>query len=60
VLPRDSLISGATGDKLSWVWYIIGLCVVSFLATLAIRTPGSFGRKSQAEQPAGMLAGASN
>lgn len=52
-------IIGATGDKLSWVWYIVALSVVSFLATLAIRVPESFGRKSQAE-PAVVLAGASN
>ncbi len=51
-------IIGATGDKLSWVWYIIALSVVSFLATLAIRIPETFGRKTQAEGPAVMLAGA--
>jgi nitrate/nitrite transporter NarK len=32
-------IIGATGDKLFWVWYIIGLSIVSFLGTLAIRVP---------------------
>lgn len=53
-------IIDATGDKLSWVWYIIALSVVSFLATLAIRVPEAFGRKAPAEQPAGMLAGAPN
>jgi MFS family permease len=32
-------IIGATGDKLSWIWYVIALSVVSMLATLAIRVP---------------------
>jgi MFS family permease len=53
-------IIGATGDKLSWVWYIVALSVVSLLATLAIRVPQTFGRKSQAERSAAMLAGAPN
>jgi MFS family permease len=53
-------IIGATGDKLSWVWYIVALSVVSLLATLAIRIPETFGRKSQTDRPAAMLAGAPN
>jgi MFS family permease len=53
-------IIGATGDKLSWVWYIVALSLASFLATLAIRIPDTFGRKPQAEPPAVALAGASN
>jgi len=53
-------IIGATGDKLSWVWYIIALSVVSLLATLAIRVPETFGRKPQTERPAAVLAGASS
>jgi MFS family permease len=32
-------IIGATGDKLSWVWYIIAMGIVSLLGTLAIRIP---------------------
>jgi MFS family permease len=32
-------IIGATGDKLSWIWYVIALSVVSMLATMAIRVP---------------------
>jgi MFS family permease len=48
----------STGDKLSWVWYIIAMSVVSFLATLAIRVPETF-RQPKAEPPAGVLAGAS-
>jgi MFS family permease len=49
-----------TGDKLSWVWYIIALSVVSFLATLAIRIPETFRRKPQAVPATGALAGVSN
>ena len=48
----------ATGDKLSWVWYIIAMSVVSFLATLLIRVPETF-RKPQSTQAGGMLASAS-
>ena len=32
-------IIGATGDKLSWIWYIIVMGIVSLLGTLAIRIP---------------------
>jgi len=32
-------IIGSTGDKLSWVWYVIAMGVVSILATMAIRMP---------------------
>ena len=35
-------IIGATGDKLSWVWYIIGMGLVSLLSTLAIRIPAEW------------------
>ena len=35
-----TFIINATGDKLSWVWYIIAMSVVSFWpATMAIRVP---------------------
>jgi MFS family permease len=53
-------IIDASGNKLSWVWYIIALSSVSFLATLAIRVPKTFGREEPAAQPAGVLAGAPN
>jgi MFS family permease len=48
-----------TGDKLSWVWYIIGMSVVSFVAVLAISVPEAF-RKPSSVQPAGALSGAAN
>jgi MFS family permease len=32
-------IIGATGDKLSWVWYIIGMSIISILGTLVIKVP---------------------
>ena len=32
-------IIGATGDKLSWIWYIIAMSVISVLATWALRVP---------------------
>ena len=53
-------IIDATGDKLSWVWYVIAMSLVSFLGTLAIRVPDDLRGKSQAKQPDGMLARASN
>ena len=39
-------IIGATGDKLSWVWYIIAMGVLSFGATLAIRLPPEWSSRS--------------
>jgi MFS family permease len=53
-------IIDATGDKLSWVWYVIVMSLISFLGTLAIRVPEDLGGKSQAKQPDAMLAGASD
>ena len=50
----------ATGDKLSWVWYVIAMGLVSFLGTLAIRTPEGLGGKRRTAQPDSMLAGVSN
>ena len=35
-------IIGATGDKLSWVWYIIAMGTVSLLGTLAISIPSEW------------------
>jgi hypothetical protein len=32
-------IINATGDKLSWVWYIITMSFVSLIATALIRVP---------------------
>jgi MFS family permease len=53
-------IIGATGDKLSWVWYIIVMSVISFFATLAIRVPTHWSTKAAAAADApGALAGAS-
>jgi MFS family permease len=53
-------IIGTTGDKLSWVWYIVAMSVVSFLATAALRVPETLDRKPDAASPASVLAGASN
>jgi MFS family permease len=56
-------IIGATGNKLSWVWYIIVLSTVSFLATLAIRVPKDWSTKggsSKAQSSPAALAGASH
>jgi MFS family permease len=32
-------IIGASDNKLSWIWYVVAMGAVSFLATLAIRVP---------------------
>ncbi|MCP3440088.1 hypothetical protein [Bradyrhizobium sp. CCGUVB14] len=32
-------IIGATGDKLSWVWYVVAMGAVSILATMVMRMP---------------------
>jgi hypothetical protein len=53
-------IIDATGDKLSWVWYVIAMSLISFLGTLAIRVPDDLGGKPRAKQPDGILARASN
>ena len=53
-------VIGATGDKLSWVWYIVFMSVVSFFATAALRVPETLNRKTDAATPAQALAGASN
>lgn len=47
-------IIGATGDKLSWVWYVVALSVISVFATLAIRLPDqrtAFGAARPAAPP---------
>ncbi len=49
----------ATGDKLSWIWYIVGLCIISILGTLAIRVPDQR-TMSGAAQPAPPLSGRSS
>ena len=41
-------IIGATGDKLSWVWYIIAMGLVSLLSTLAIRIPAEWASRPAA------------
>lgn len=41
-------IIGVTGDKLSWIWYIIAMSVISILATWAIRVPSLVDRTPQA------------
>ena len=37
-----SAIIRASGDKLSWVWYIVAMGLISFLATAAIRVPANW------------------
>ena len=53
-------IIGATGDKLSWVWYIIALSIVSFLGTLAIRVPTGWSAKRDEAPGDGAFAGVSD
>ncbi|WP_210184223.1 MFS transporter [Bradyrhizobium macuxiense] len=53
-------IIGATGDKLSWVWYVIIMSVISALATLAIKVPETLRGKPRDAKPAVPLAAASN
>jgi MFS family permease len=56
-------IIGATGDKLSWVWYIVGLSLLSFLATLALKEPASWSTAPGIEpgaRPTAALAGTSD
>jgi MFS family permease len=47
-------IINATGDKLSWIWYIIAMSLVSLLATIAIRVPSAWsaGRTNPGGAPA--------
>ncbi|WP_143197754.1 MFS transporter [Bradyrhizobium sp. AS23.2] len=40
-------IIGATGDKLSWVWYVIAMSVISLIATMALRLPEGVERRRQ-------------
>lgn len=49
----------ASGDKASWVWYVIIMSVLSALATLAIRVPDNLKGGSRDAAPATALAGAS-
>ena len=53
-------IIGATGDKLSWIWYVIIMSIISLLATLAIRIPEELNRKRETSSSDTALAGASN
>lgn len=41
-------IIGATGDKLSWIWYVIAMSVISLIATMMLRLPEDVGRKQRA------------
>lgn len=50
-------VIGATGDKLSWVWYIVAMSLVSFLATAALPAPETLDRKLDGASPAVALAG---
>jgi MFS family permease len=42
-----------TDDKLSWVWYIIAMSLLSLLATLAIRVPNDWSAKRASALPVG-------
>ena len=53
-------IISATGDRLSWIWYVIIMSVISVLGTLAIKVPETLKGRSQNTKPAAALAGASN
>lgn len=53
-------IISATGDKLSWVWYVIIMSVISVLGTMAIKVPETLRGRSQDAKPAAVLASASN
>ncbi|MBR0794230.1 MFS transporter [Bradyrhizobium jicamae] len=53
-------IISATGDKLSWVWYVIIMSVISVIGTLAIKVPETLKGKPQDSKPTAALAGASN
>ena len=47
-------IIGATGDKSSWVWYVIVMSVISLIATILLRLPEDVGRKQRATAGAAM------
>jgi MFS family permease len=53
-------IIGATGDKLSWVWYIVAVGLLSFAATAAIRVPDEWSKAGAGAAAKGALAGASD
>ena len=52
-------IIGATGDKLSWVWYVVAMGAVSILATMAMRMPEELERRREGPASAA-VAGSSN
>ncbi|QPF85229.1 MFS transporter [Bradyrhizobium genosp. L] len=52
-------IIASTGDKLSWVWYVIIMSVISVVATLAMRVPELRRSEPEDARPAEALAGAS-
>jgi nitrate/nitrite transporter NarK len=35
-------IINATGDKLSWIWYIIAMSIISLISTVLIRVPNTW------------------
>jgi nitrate/nitrite transporter NarK len=53
-------IIAATGDKLSWVWYIIAMSVVSLLGTLAIRVPAEWSARPAGLSSGGLSVGAAD
>jgi hypothetical protein len=51
-------IIGATGDKLSWVWYIIAMSVISIIGTIAVSVPAEWTTRRTSDG-VGALVGAS-
>jgi MFS family permease len=53
-------IIGATGDKLSWVWYVVAMGIVSLLATIAIRLPEGVEQRREGAMTGAAVAGSSS
>ena len=49
-------IIDATGDKLSWVWYVIAMSVISLIGTMMIRLPEDLEQRRASAAPDGAVA----